>query len=172
MLGVRHIPIYTSARKKMTAKPIPEGYHTVTPYLSIKGATEAIDFYKRAFNAVEIFRLATPTDEIGHAEIKIGDSHLMMSEPCEESPIPSPEALGASTVGLLLYVEDVDAVFAQAVSAGASVVKPVEDQFYGDRMGTLKDPYGHIWFLSTHKEDLTTEEIQKRAESLFNPENA
>jgi len=96
----------------------------------------------------------------------------MMSEPCDESPIPSPEALGGSSVGIHLYVEDVDVIFAQAVNAGASVVRSVEDQFYGDRMATLKDPYGHIWFLGTHKEDLTIEEIHKRAEALFNPDNA
>jgi PhnB protein len=156
----------------MSVKPIPEGYHSVTPYLSIKGATEAIEFYKRAFNAIEIFRLPTPSGEIGHAEIKIADSHIMMSDPCEESPIPSPQALGGSSVGLHLYVEDVDAIFTQAVNAGASEVKPVEAQFYGDRMGTLKDPFGHIWFLSTHKEDLDPEEIQERAEALFKPKDA
>lgn len=156
----------------MSVNPIPEGYNSVTPYLSIKGATEAIDFYKRAFSAVEIFRLPTPSGEIGHAEIVIGDSHIMMSDPCEESPIPSPHLLGDSSVGLHLYVQDVDSVFRQAINAGASEVKPVEDQFYGDRMGTLKDPFGHIWFLSTHKEDLALEEIQKRAEALFNSENS
>jgi PhnB protein len=119
-----------------------------------------------------LFRLPTPTGEIGHAEILIGDSHIMMSEPCEESPIPSPEALGGSTIGIYLYVENVDAVFSKAVESGATILKAVEDQFYGDRMGTLKDPFGHVWFIGTHKEDLSPEEIQKRAEALFGSENA
>ena len=156
----------------MTVKPIPESFHSVTPYLSIKGATEALEFYKRAFNATEMFRLPAPSGEIGHADILIGDSHIMLSDPCEESPIPSPQALGGSSVGLHVYVEDVDALFAQAITAGAKKVKSVEDQFYGDRTGTLEDPFGHIWFLATHKEDLTPEEINKRAETLFNPDNA
>jgi len=156
----------------MSVKPIPESFHNITPYLSIKGATQGIEFYKRAFNAAEVFRLPTPSGEIGHAELMIGDSRIMMSDPCEESPIPSPQALGGSSVGLHLYVDDVDATFEQAVKAGATAVKPVEDQFYGDRMGTLKDPFGHIWFLATHKEDLTPEEINKRAEALFMPDHA
>lgn len=156
----------------MATQPIPEGFHSATPYLSVKGAKEAIEFYKQAFAAVELFCLPTPTGEIGHAEILIGDSHIMMSEPCEESPIPSPEALGGSTIGIYLYVENVDAVFSKAVESGATILKAVEDQFYGDRMGTLKDPFGHVWFIGTHKEDLSPEEIQKRAEALFGSENA
>lgn len=155
----------------MSAKPIPEGYRSVTAYLSIKGATEAIEFYKKAFDAVELFRLPAPGGEIGHAEILVGDSRIMMSDSCAESPIPSPYELGGSSVGLYLYVEDVDAVFSRAINAGASVVKAVEDQFYGDRMGTLKDPFGHIWFLSTHLEDVDPEEIEKRAEALYKAEN-
>lgn len=151
----------------MTARPIPDGYHTVTPYLSIKGAKEAIEFYKQAFGAVEIFRLPTPTGEIGHAEISVGDSRIMMSEPCDESPIPSPEALGGSTIGIHLYVDDVDALFAQAVEAGATPLKAVADQFYGDRLGTLRDPFGHVWFIGTHKEDLTPEQITERAAAMF-----
>jgi PhnB protein len=151
----------------MAIKSIPENYHSVTPYLSIKGATEALEFYKRAFNATEIFRLPTPNGEIGHADILIGNSHIMLSDPCEESPIPSPQVLGGSSVGLYLYVNDVDALFEQAIKAGAKEVKPVEDQFYGDRTGTLKDPFGHIWFLATHKEDLTPEEVNIRAETLY-----
>lgn len=156
----------------MMAKPIPEGFHSVTPYLSITGAKEAIEFYKQAFDAVEVFRLPTPTGDIGHAEMVVGDSRIMMSEPCEESPIPSPEVLGGSTIGIHLYVEDVDAVFSQAVDAGATILKTVEDQFYGDRMGTLKDPFGHVWFIGTHKEDLTPEDIQKRAAVMFGSEDA
>ncbi len=151
----------------MTVKPIPDGYHSVTPYLSIKGAAEAIEFYKRAFSATELFRLVAPSGEIGHAEIKIGDSPIMLADPCEEGAFRSPQSLGGSSVGIHVYVEDVDALFAQAVDAGAKAVRPVQDQFYGDRTGTLEDPFGHVWFLATHKEDLTPEEINKRAEALF-----
>jgi len=151
----------------MTVKSIPEGFHSVTPYLSIKGASEALEFYKQAFNATEMFRLSMPSGEIGHADIIIGNSHIMLADQCEESTIPSPQALGGSSVGLHVYVEDVDALFAQAINAGAKEVKPVENQFYGDRTGTLEDPFGHIWFLATHKEDLTPDDINKRAEGLF-----
>ncbi len=149
----------------MTVNPIPDNCHSITPYLSINGASEALGFYKQAFNAIEMYRLATPDGKIGHADIVIGDSHIMLSDPCEESPMPDPLSLGGSSVGLHLYVEDVDSLFAQAVDAGATVIKPVENQFYGDRTGTLKDPYGHIWFIATHKEDLTPDEINQRAQA-------
>ena len=151
----------------MRVKPKPDGYHSVTPYLSIKGAAEAIDFYKRAFGAAELFRLTAPSGVIGHAEIKIGDSSIMLADPCDESAFRSPQSLGGSSVGLHVYVENVDAQFAQAVDAGAKIIKPVQDQFYGDRTGTLEDPFGHVWFLATHKEDLSPEEIGRRAEALF-----
>lgn len=151
----------------MTAKPIPDGFHAVTPYLSIKGAADAIEFYKQAFGAVEVFRLPTPAGDIGHAEITIGDSHIMLSEPCDESPIPSPSTLGGSTIGIHLYVDDVDSLFSQAVDAGATELRAVADQFYGDRMGTLRDPFGHVWFIGTHKEDLTPEQIRERAAAMF-----
>jgi len=151
----------------MTVKPIPDGYHSITPYLMIKGASEAIEFYKRAFGATEIFRLSHPNGQIGHAEIKIGDSSVMLADPCEQGAFRTPQSLGGSSVALHVYVKDVDAQFAQAVSAGAKAVKPVFDQFYGDRTGTLQDPFGHIWFLATHKEDITPEEISRRAEALF-----
>lgn len=151
----------------MTVTSIPEGFHSVTPYLIIQRAAEALEFYKRAFNAVEMYRLAAPGGEIGHADIMIGDSHVMLADPCQESPILNPQALGGSSVGLHVYVDDVDALFAQALRAGAKEIKPVADQFYGDRTGTLEDPYGHVWFLATHKEDLTPEEINQRAEILF-----
>ncbi len=151
----------------MSVKPIPDGYHSVTPYLSIKGAAEAIAFYKRAFDAVEMFRLAMPSGGIGHAEIKIGNSPIMVADPCEEGGFRHPRSLGGSSVGLYVYVEDVDALFAQAVDAGATVVKAVEDQFYGDRNGILEDPFGHVWFLGTHIEDLSPEEINTRAEAFF-----
>lgn len=151
----------------MTTKPIPDGYSTVTPYLSISSAKDAIEFYKLAFGATEVFRLNTPTGEIAHAEIQIGNSRIMLSEPCEDSPMPSPDTLGGSTFSVHLYVDDVDAMFEQAIDAGALDIKSVENQFYGDRMGTLKDPFGHIWFVGTHKEDLSMEEIEERAEALF-----
>jgi len=151
----------------MPVKAIPDGYHSVTPYLIINGAAEALSFYKRALGAVEVFRLDAPGGQVGHAEISIGDSRIMLADACEESPARDPQALGGSSVGLHLYVENVDALFAQAIAAGAKAIKPVQDQFYGDRNGTLQDPFGHIWFLSTHKEDLTPEEINRRTEELF-----
>ncbi len=155
----------------MTVNPIPDGYHTVTPYLSIKGAAAAIEFYKQAFNAIELSRLPMPNGEIGHAEIKIGESPIMLADPCEDFAFRNPISLGGSSVGLHVYVADVDALFAQAIAAGAKAIKPVQDQFYGDRTGTLEDPFGHVWFLATHKEDLTPEEINKRAEALFKGSN-
>jgi len=151
----------------MTVKSIPDGYHSITPYLSIKGAAEAIEFYKRAFRATELFRLAMPNGTIGHAEIKIGNSPIMLSDGCEEAPCRDPQSLGGSSIGLHVYIEDVDTLFAHAVAEGAKVIKPVHDQFYGDRTGTLEDPFGHVWSLATHKEDLTPEEINRRAEELF-----
>ncbi|MFC6672136.1 VOC family protein [Marinobacterium aestuariivivens] len=151
----------------MSVKPIPEGFHTATPYLAIKGAGEAIDFYKRAFGATERFRMNTPDGGVGHAEIVIGDSCIMLADECPESGFQSPASLGGSSFGLHLYVEDVDARFEQAVAAGATVLRPVQDQFYGDRLGALKDPFGHVWFVSTHKEDLTEAQIAERARAIF-----
>jgi PhnB protein len=156
----------------MTVKAIPDGYHSVTPYLSIRGAAQALEFYQRAFNATELFRLVAPSGEIGHAEIRIGDSAIMLADPCEEGSFRHPQSLGGSSVGLHLYVEDVDALFAQAVAAGAKTIRAVQDQFYGDRTGTLEDPFGHVWFLATHKEELTPEEINQRAEALFRQRGA
>ena len=151
----------------MTVKPIPDGYHTVTPYLIINGAKDAIEFYKKAFGATEVLRLNRPTGDIGHAEIKIGDCKIMLAESCSDSSVSSPENLGGTTIAIHLYVEDVDAIFEQAIDAGALDLKSVEDQFYGDRTGTLQDPFGHIWFIATHKEELTLEEIQKRAGEIY-----
>jgi PhnB protein len=144
-------------------KPIPEGYHTITPYLSIKGAADAIDFYKRAFGATEVMRFAQPDGRIGHAEVRIGDSRVMLADEFPEMDFRSPHAVGGSPVHLHLYVENSDAVVNQAVAAGAKVIRPVQDQFYGDRSGSVADPYGHVWHVSTHKEDLSMEELQKRA---------
>jgi PhnB protein len=144
----------------------PEGYHTVTPYLYIKGATGAIDFYKKAFGAVELFRMPTPNGTIAHAEIKIGDSPIMLADEFPEMQAVSPQTLGGSALSIMIYVEDVDTVFNRAVAAGATQQRPVEDKFYGDRSGTLVDPYGHIWHVSTHIEDVTPEEMAKRAEAF------
>ncbi len=143
----------------MPVKPIPEGYHSVTPYLIIKGASAAIDFYKRAFGATELFRMPEPGGKgIMHAEIKIGDSPIMLAD---EQPqmYRGPQSLGGTPVSLMLYVDDVDTVFPRALSAGAKEVKPVQDQFYGDRSGTLTDPFGHLWTIATHKRDVSSEEM-------------
>ena len=145
-------------------KPIPKGYHAVTPYLIVDQAAEALHFYKKAFGATEIFRMEGPDNKIAHAEIQIGDSRIMLADGGPpEMKAQSPQALGGTSVSLMLYVEDVDDVFKHAVKAGGTTVRPVTDLFYGDRSGTLADPYGHIWHVSTHKEDLTPEEIQHRA---------
>jgi PhnB protein len=145
------------------AKPIPEGYHSVTPYLIINGAADAIEFYQKAFGATELFRFPMPDGKIGHAEIKIGDSPIMLADEFAEMGYQGPQALGGSPVSLMIYLEDVDTVFNRAVEAGASVKEPVQDKFYGDRTGTLTDPFGHVWHVSTHKEDVSMEEMEKRA---------
>lgn len=145
----------------ITVKPIPEGYHTVTPYLIIGGAADAIEFYKRAFGAAELFRMEHEK-KIGHAEIKIGDSPIMLADESPEMGYKSPQTLGGTPVSILLYVEDVDTFFKRALQAGAKQDRPVEDKFYGDRGGSLIDPFGHIWHVATHKEDVTPEEMEKR----------
>ena len=144
-----------------TVKPIPDGYHTVTPYLIIKGAADALEFYKKAFGATELFRMEHD-GKIGHAEMKTGDSPIMLADEHPEMGHRGPQSLGGSPVSILLYVEDVDALFNQAVTAGAKIDRPLEDKFYGDRGGSLTDPFGHIWHLATHKEDVTPEEMEKR----------
>ena len=148
-------------------KAIPEGYHTVTPYLAIRNAAQAIEFYKQAFNARETFRMAGPDGKIGHAELRIGDSIIMLSEENPQGGCVSPAALNGTTVGLFLYVEDVDAAFNQAVKAGATVVMPVAEMFWGDRAGSLKDPFGYAWMVATHTRDLTKDEIKKGADAFF-----
>ena len=145
------------------AKPIPEGYHTATPYLIIKDAASAIEFYKKAFGATELMRMADPSGKIGHAEIRIGNSPIMLADEVPGMGYRSPQSLGGSPVSILLYVEDVDAVFSQAVAAGAKVERPVQDQFYGDRSGGVTDPFGHVWHIATHIEDVAPEELRKRA---------
>jgi PhnB protein len=142
-------------------KPIPQGYHSVTPYLTVNDAARAIDFYKRAFGAQEVMRMDGPNGKIGHAEIKIGDSRIMLGD---EMPggARSPQSLGGTTAGIMLYVENADTVFNQAVSAGAQVEAPLADMFWGDRYGKLKDPFGHSWSVATHKEDVAPDEMSKR----------
>jgi len=142
-------------------KPIPEGYHSVTPYLVIKGAAEAIEYYKKAFGATEECRM-DHEGKIGHAELKIGDSHIMLSDEHPELGYVGPQTLGGTPVSLMVYVDDVDTTYPQAIAAGGQELKPLQDQFYGDRSGTLKDPFGHIWTVGTHKEDVTPEEMGKR----------
>lgn len=149
----------------MSVPPIPAGYHTVTPYLIINGAAAAIEFYQRAFGAKEVMRLGIPGGQIAHAEIKIGDSHVMLADEVPAMGFCAPDKLGKNPVSLLLYVDDVDAYFQRAVAAGAAMLRPVEDQFYGDRSGTLVDPFGHVWTLATHKEDVSQEEVERRFRS-------
>lgn len=146
----------------MAVKPIPEGYHTVTPYLIVDGAAGALEFYKKAFGATELFRMDAPDGRVAHAEIKIGDSVIMLADEYPEMGFRGPQALGGSASSILLYVDDVDASFKQALAAGGTEMRAVQDQFYGDRSGTLKDPLGHVWTISTHKEDLSPEEIARR----------
>lgn len=149
-------------KRIMTVKAIPDGYHSVTPYLIISGANEAIDFYQQAFGAVELFRMPAPGGKIGHAEIKIGDSPIMLADEFPEMGYKSPRTLGGSPVTLMIYVADVDTVFARAIAAGGKEQRPVKDQFYGDRSGTLEDPFGHVWHVATHKEDVSPEEMELR----------
>ena len=144
-------------------KPIPDGYHTVTPYLVLKGAARAIDFYKQAFGATELLRMPRPDGTLGHAEIKIGTSPIMLADEDPAMGARSPESFGGSPVSILLYVEDADALFARAVRAGGKEVRPMADQFYGDRMGGVSDPFGYTWYIATHKEDVSEEEMRRRA---------
>ncbi len=145
----------------------PPGYHTVTPYLALRDAKAALDFYARAFGAELVLKLDMPDGSVAHAEFRIGDSILMMSEENTEWGNRSPLGLGGSPVSMMIYVPDADASFRRAIEAGATEVRPVEDQFYGDRSGTLKDPYGYQWTLATHVEDVSTEEAQRRMAALF-----
>lgn len=146
----------------MAVAPIPAGYHSVTPYLIVRGAAEAISFYCRAFGARELMRLDSPDGRVGHAEIEIGDSRVMLADEFPEMGARSPESFGGSPVNLLVYVDDVDALAEQAVAAGARLVQAVKDQFYGDRSCLLSDPFGHSWTLATHVEDVSPEEITRR----------
>ena len=142
-------------------KPIPDGYHSVTPYLICDRAADAIEYYKKAFGATELFRM-DHQGKVGHAELKIGDSPIMLADEYPQMGYRSPKALGGTPVSIMIYVEDVDSVYQQAIDAGATEVKPLQDQFYGDRSGTLTDPFGHVWTIATHKEDVTMEEMNRR----------
>ena len=155
---------------KAARKAMPEGIHSLTPHLVVHGADKVIAFYKRAFGAVEKFRFNHPGDKrIGHAHLQIGDSALFLADDFPEygGSCRTPAELGGTPVSIHLYVEDVDATFAQAVAAGATLLRPVQDQFYGDRSGTFADPFGHVWTIATHKEDLSPEEIGRRAEAYM-----
>jgi PhnB protein len=153
-------------------RPIPEGYEGPTAYLIVDGAAAAIDFYKKAFGAKENERFPTPDGKIMHADLMIGGGHIMLADASPEMGFRGPEAFGGSPVSLCIYVEDVDRVVARAVAAGAKVTRPVADQFYGDRTGGLTDPFGHIWYVMTHVEDVSSEEMQKRMASPREPAQA
>ncbi len=150
----------------MAVKPTPDGYHTATPYLIARGAAAAIDFYKAAFGATEIMRCPGPEGKLMHAEIKIGDSFIMLADEFPDMNILSPTSLGGPSSLILLYMPDVDAQFAQAVAAGATVERPVKKEFYGDRAGTLVDPFGHRWTIATHVEDVPPDEMKRRMEAM------
>ena len=146
----------------MSVKPIPEGYHSVTPYLAVRGGSAALEFYKKAFGATELMRMPDDDGKIRHAEIKIGDSPIMLADEHPDIDFLGPASRGGSTVNIMLYTEDVDALFRRALEAGATEIRPLKDEFYGDRTGTVRDPFGHIWHLSTHKEDVSPEEMEAR----------
>ncbi len=150
----------------MPVSHIPAGFHAVTPYLMIKGAASAIEFYKNVFGATDVMRLDGPDGKIAHAEIKIGESLIMLADESGEMNNRSPQTVGGTGVYIALYVPDVDAVAQKAVAAGAKLLIPIADQFYGDRSGRLADPFGHIWLIATHIEDVSSEEMQKRFEAM------
>ena len=149
----------------MPVNPIPEGYHSVTPYLIIRGAADAIEFYKKAFGAIELFRFPGPDGKIGHAEMQVGNSRIMLADEYPDMGYNGPQTLGGSPIALMIYLADVDAVFNRAVEAGATVKEPLQDKFYGDRIGTVVDPFGHRWHLATHQENVSMEEMERRAKA-------
>jgi len=151
----------------MAAQPIPDGYHTVSPYLAVDDAEKAIEYYTKAFGAKETVRMDGPDGRIGHAELKIGDSLVMLSDPFPQASTTPPKELGGTSSSIFMYVEDVDAVVQKAVDAGATVTMEVEDQFWGDRFGSITDPFGHNWSIATHVEDLTPEEIEERGKAAL-----
>lgn len=151
----------------ISSKPVPEGFHTVTPSLIVRGAAEAIEYYKKAFGAQELMRMAAPEGRIGHAELKIGDSIIFLADEFPNMGAKSPQTLGGTTGSLNLYVKDVDATFQQAIAAGGKATMPVADMFWGDRFGSFVDPFGHSWGVLTHKEDLSPKEIEERAKEFY-----
>jgi PhnB protein len=151
----------------MAANPIPEGYHTLQIYLAVEDASKAIDFYKEAFGAEETIRMPGPDGKVAHAELQIGDSKLMLSDPFPQSNVRPPTERGGPTASIFMYVDDVDATFEQAQRAGATVVSELEDMFWGDRFGTVADPFGQVWAMATHKEDLSEEEIAERSKAAM-----
>ena len=150
-----------------TVNPIPEEYKGATPYLCLNDAAAAIEFYKNVFGAVETIRMPMPDGKVAHAELKIGGAPIMLADEFPDMGFRGPHALGGSPVTLHLYVEDVDTVVEQATTAGAKVLSEVKDQFYGDRAGKIEDPFGHIWYIATHKEDVTPEEMKRRSDAMF-----
>jgi len=156
-----------SAPRKKAVKPIPEGYRSITPYLSIAGASKAIDFYKKAFGAKERMRMGGPDGKIGHAELQLGDSVVMLADEYPQMDFLSPKSRGGTPVTIHHYVKKVDEVVARAVAAGAMIQRPLKNEFYGDRVCTIVDPFGHIWHLATHVEDLSKAEMKKRGEALM-----
>jgi PhnB protein len=151
----------------MAANPIPEGYHSLTPYLAVEDASRAIEFYKDAFGAEEVIRMPGPDGSVAHAELQIGDSKLMLSDPFPQSNVRPPSERGGPTASIFMYVNDADATFEQAQKAGATVVAELEDMFWGDRFGSLADPFGHVWSVATHVEDLSEEEIAERSKAAM-----
>jgi PhnB protein len=151
----------------MGVKPIPEGYHTLTAYLAVEDAAAAIEFYKKAFDAKERLRMDGPEGSIGHAELEIGDSLIMLSDPFPQSNVRPPSEAGTTTASIFMYSEDVDAAIKKAVDAGATIKTEAEDMFWGDRFGTVTDPYGHVWSIATHKEDVPPEEMAERAKAAM-----
>lgn len=149
-----------------SVKAIPEGFNSVTPYLYIKGATKAIDFYKTAFGATEVMRMPGPNGTVAHAEIEIGNTRIMLSDERPDMGARSPQTVGGTPIGLHLYVDNVDATFKKAIDAGAKEDRPVKNEFYGDRTGSLTDPYGFRWFVATHVEDVAPEELKKRMAAM------
>jgi PhnB protein len=147
----------------MSVKPIPDGYHSVQPYLAVDDAAKAIDWYKQALGATELFRMDGPGGTIGHAELKIGDSVVLLADPFPQASTKPPKELGGTTASLMLYVEDVDAIVNRAADAGATVTMEVADQFWGDRFGSFTDPFGHSWSIATHIEDVPPDEMERRA---------
>lgn len=148
-------------------KPIPDGYHAITPYLAVRGGVAALEFYKKAFGATEHFRMPAPDGKIGHAEMQVGNSRFMLADEYPDMDFKGPQSYGGTGCSYYLYVENCDEVFKQAIAAGAKELRPMQDQFYGDRSGQIEDPFGHRWSIATHVEDLSAEEIGKRAAEVM-----